>query len=595
MTQEIQGFERNNELRLVNNPDQNNFFKFVGKKLKSKTAIPALKGPNGEVHTDSISKSNCFLVMFSSVFVADNGLLPTFSRRVPAGVNIPELIISQRLVHKALSNFKSKFSRTPDGFPSAFIHQIVDFVVEPVSRIYEVSYQTGSLPLDWRTGLIAPVFKKGAPSEPLNYRPVSLTSYFCKGMEKLICSHILKFLYDHGLLTPHQHGFLSGKSCDTALLESVLDWTLAIRHKNSVDVIFLDFKKAFDSVGHAKLLFKMERYGLGGKLLEWVRAFLTERRHMVSLEGVVSNEARVGSGVPQGSVLGPILFVLFVNDIPDVVENTNVKLKLYADDVKLYAEIENSDGHIEIQEALRRISEWAAEWQLSLAIPKCKALTISHNRFPPIYPYSLFESELDRVEQFRDLGVIVNSRLNFSQHCLEISRKAFIRVNLLFRIIKHLDFHYYITAYKTYVRPIVETCSVVWAPWTERDVSVLEAVQRSFSFRLFRKFNCPYSGYLYRCRICGLESLKTRRLKLDLLFLFKLLHGYVRSGVTQFLRFDRSGLGLVPYYGTDRTAHVFPDRIVKCYNAIPEHIRQSTLVVFSEYLDKNIYVIIERY
>ena len=216
--------------------------------------------------------------------------------------------------------------------------------------------------------IITPIFKKVSPSDLSNYRPISLTPTYCKILESLISADLIEFLNDHNLISKHQHGFLKKQSTVTNLLGSVNDWTLSLSSSKSVVIAYIDFQRAFDSVSHPKLLHKLKHHGIDGNLLFWISLFLTGRRQSVKIGSSFSKFSPVSSGVPQGSVLGPILFNLFVNDITDNLDNTTTS-KMFADDIKIYSEFNTNTTTCNLQTHLDLICIWSSIWQLTISQP----------------------------------------------------------------------------------------------------------------------------------------------------------------------------------------------------------------------------------
>ena len=219
----------------------------------------------------------------------------------------------------------------------------------PLAHLYRRSLDTGLLPQDWTVARVVPIYKKGDRQSPSNYRPISLTAVPCKILESLIRDQMLSHLTEQRLLSEHQHGFRPKRSCSTQLLEVLDAWTRELECGNPVDVVYLDFQKAFDSVPHLRLLSKLRSYGITGKLLDWIASFLTGRKQQVVLEGHRSDWSDVASGVPQGSVLGPLLFLVYVNDLPDIIQ---CGIKLFADDTKMYTSVSSTDDAALLQSDL---------------------------------------------------------------------------------------------------------------------------------------------------------------------------------------------------------------------------------------------------
>ena len=210
-----------------------------------------------------------------------------------------------------------------------------------------------------------PIHKKGKRSQPNNYRPVSLTSVTCKILEHVICHHIWEHLEQHNILSDFQHGFRKRRNCETQLILTLHDLVSAVNEGKRVDAFILDFSKAFDRVPHGRLLYKLNHYGINGNLLAWVEDFLSERTQSVALAGVSSMPCRVTSGVPQGTVLGPLLFLLYVNDLPSCISSS---IRLFADDCLLYRTINDSNDSLSLQNDLNALSKWESSANQTLGV-----------------------------------------------------------------------------------------------------------------------------------------------------------------------------------------------------------------------------------
>jgi hypothetical protein len=272
------------------------------------------------------------------------------------------------MVQDQLKKLNPSKSAGPDGLHARFLREAQDELVRPLTILFNKSIQEGKLPQDWKCGQISPIFKKGK-SAAGNYRPVSLTSIACKMLEGIIRSALL----DHmkATFTDCQHGFMSGRSCTTQLLDTVDIWTRLLDEGNAVDVIFLDFAKAFDSVPHQRLLTKLQGFSVDGKLHSWISDFLCGRRQRVVVNGAHSSWSEVLSGIPQGSVLGPLLFICYVNDMPDAVQGL---IKMFADDTKVFNKVNTPSEQMSLQEDLRSLEDWSLKWQLRFNADKCKVM-----------------------------------------------------------------------------------------------------------------------------------------------------------------------------------------------------------------------------
>ena len=229
---------------------------------------------------------------------------------------------------------------------------------------------SGTIPQDWKDANVTPLRKKGSWTDCNDYRPVSLTSQVVKVLERLVLNALLDFTERNQIISCEQHGFQKGCSYTTQLLECIADWTKGHKDKacSGTDAIYLDFSKAFDSVPHQRLIYKFQQLGISGNLLQWIKAFLIRRRQHVILRNGASSWRDVISGVPQGTILGPMFFLLFVNDMPDVVSST---AKMFADDTKLYRNIYSANDCKDLQEDLNALSAWSHHWLLHFNASKC--------------------------------------------------------------------------------------------------------------------------------------------------------------------------------------------------------------------------------
>ena len=280
-----------------------------------------------------------------------------------------------------LRKLKSNSAAGPDRLPPIFFKQTAHELAFPLSVIFRTFIDLHALPAEWRHANITPIFKKGSRSDPANYRPIALTCCCCKILESIIAAKLIQYLHVHKLINKQQHGFLKHHSTCTNLIESLNDWTLSISDHDAIVVGYVDFARAFDFVSHPKLIIKLQSYGINGNLLFWIQAFLSNQTQAVRVGSSLSSSRHVISGIAQGSVLGPLLFNLFINDVTD--QFTNVTAKLFADDVKIYTRLSSPAAAINFQHHLNLIQSWATTWQIGISYAKCNILQIGTQRNQP--------------------------------------------------------------------------------------------------------------------------------------------------------------------------------------------------------------------
>ena len=284
--------------------------------------------------------------------------------------------------------------------------------------------------MDWKDANICPLFKKNDRTIPSNYRPVSLTCILCKMLEHIICSNMMSYFEDNHLLNNRQHAFRRNHSCETQLVNVIDDWAKAIDKTQQTDIFILDFEKAFDTVPHELLKTKLHGYGVNKKTLNWIDSFLSGRRQSVVVNGTKSSNQEVASGVPQGTVLGPILFLTHINDIT---ENVSSETRLFADDCVCYREIKTLEDCEELQKDIDTLGAWAVKWGMRFQPVKCNMMRLSRKREHLKFKYKLTGTELEFLEKIKYLGVTITNDLHWGKHIDEICNKGFQTLGLLRR------------------------------------------------------------------------------------------------------------------------------------------------------------------
>ena len=393
----------------------------------------------------------------------------------------------------------------------------------PFKYLFDRTIREGKIPTEWKKAEVKPIFKKGDRGTPGNYRPVSLTSVVCKIFEGFIRDALGDHLLTNGILANDQFGFTKGRSCVTQLLVTINDWVESLENGEPVDAVYLDLQKAFDTVSHKHLIFKLQAYGIEGKLLAWISDFLTDRTQYVNVNESFSDKSKVTSGVPQGSVLGPTLFLYFINDLPDHVES---KVKIFADDTKAYSNVnENEESKRKIQRCIDGLVLWADTWFMRFNGQKCKVMHIGKQNPNHVY-YINHGNErkvLEATKVEKDLGVYVDPCLSFESHINNVVLKANRISGLLVRTITNKSKYVMVPLFKTLVRPILEYGNPVWSPNLRKHIDLIEGVQRGFSRRIQGTDNMSYEQ---RLKYLNLPSLEFRRLRGDLIEVYKITHGF---------------------------------------------------------------------
>lgn len=371
----IRDLEIQKEREVIESNNLGTFYKFVNSKIKSSSEVCAVMDANGNPVVDDYGKANVLNNYFSSIGVAEGSVDQTIfnadNDTVFCGQFMESVDFDCLKIVNAAKRIKAKCKMSCDheGFPTILIKKMIDVLCYPLSLIYNSFISVGKLPTSWKTAVITPIFKKGLASDPANYRPISCTSIFCKLLERIIATELTDNLQKAKLLDANQHGFIRGKSTVTNLIESIGDWTEAMDSQRTTTIIYIDFKKAFDSVPHQKLILKLKLYGISGNLLSLITNFLSYRTQKTKVGSSVSEMRNVNSGVIQGSSLGPLLFLLYINDISSIFQSST-SVKIFADDFKLYACTKTLIDEFKLQNDLNKLYIWSQKWQLPISIKK---------------------------------------------------------------------------------------------------------------------------------------------------------------------------------------------------------------------------------
>ena len=428
---------------------------------------------------------------FKSVFTVDDGHVPQVSFTQSSAEHVPQMdiAVSEEGVLALLNNLNHRKGMGPDNLSPALLKFLAVDIAPILTLIFKHSLNTGGVPLDWKHANVVPVFKKGDKKAPLNYRPISLTSVSSKVIEHIIAHNIRDYLDQNNILSETQHGFRKKHSCESQLIHTISDLANFNNLNTQVDVLVLDFSKAFDTVSHDKLIHKLRSYGLNANVVTWIQHWLLDRTFCVIVNGKTSPPTQVTSGVPQGSVLGPLLFLLYINDLPESLNCPKTSIRLFADDAILFRPIECASDSLLLQDQLCRVAAWAESWQLRFNANKCTSTSVEPVRFSHIYNYC--GTSLISSQSFLYLGILVSSTLNFNEHINRIIRKANGTLFMLMRTLKNTSPNVKRTAYYSVCRPLLEYASEIWSPHFDYSIQDLESINRK-AFRWannLRKFD----------------------------------------------------------------------------------------------------------
>ena len=575
--------------KLKDNPKY--FFSYAKQFSKTRAKINLLIDKDGNMVQEDSKMADIFQNQYTSVFSDPNSTTtkePSFT--VPT-VMFPltdeDLHFTQADIVKAIKEIDESSACGPDDIPAIVLKRCCNTISEPILYIWEQSFETAIIPQLYKEQIITPVHKKGSRAKPEEYRPVSLTSHVIKTFERVMRDIIVDFLERNVIIWANQHGFRKGRSCLTQLLHHVDDILNNFTLNQDTDSIYLDFAKAFDKVDHNLLLKKLQRYGFQGRLLNWIEAFLTGRQQRVVVNGKLSFLAWVLSGVPQGTVLGPILFLIFINDMNSCILHSI--LRSFADDTRIMRAIKTTEDSALLQEDLNRVIKWASDNNMLLHQDKFEVLNHSTGKnallkqlpfTSELYCYQTTEGTLYPQDSVKDLGVLITTDLCWTPHIRSIAKKATSMSAWVFSVFQNRSVEAMLTLYKTMVRSHLEYCCPLWNPSKIGDIQILEAVQRSFTSRIH---GFQHLDYWQRLKALNLMSLQRRRERYILVMMWKCLNQHCPNSLNISFKYsERKGnVAALPQLVKDSPARFqtcydasFAVMGPKLWNTLPKHINK---------------------
>lgn len=505
------------------------FWRYLNSTKSNDSTIPneMFLGDNHAVGGQQVCE--LFANYFQSVYdqVEPSSSLPSGLESACTGVPFSSCVLQESEVLDALEALDVSKGPGPDTVPPIFLKNCAKYIYKPLTAIYNKSLSTGEFPSKWKRSHITPIHKTGELQNIAQYRPISILSTCGKIFESLVYKKMLVFVNKH--LNVNQHGFLPHKSTATNLVEYICDISKAVDYNNEVHAIYLDFKKAFDLVNHDILIKKIASFGIHGSLLRWCESYIRNRSQLVSLKGFNSNVMQVPSGVPQGSHIGPLFFVMFINDIGNYISSN---YKLFADDLKLYRVVVADTDVADLQGDVNAVLNWCVMNRMQLNVDKCLFIRFTRKKNQSSCFYTLNGQVVKEVRSVRDLGVIIDSELCFRDHYDHIINKSSRLSGFITRQLKIFnDSFLTIYVYNSLARGILEYNSVVWNPGYQIHSDRIERVQKRFVYCLsYHDNKCKQlMSYKERLDYFKMQSLQSRRKIADSVFLYKILHQHVES------------------------------------------------------------------
>lgn len=560
-----------------NNPK---IFQYIRNITKS-TFIPSTVVYKNCSASLDIDRANLYNEYFYSVFSQSTYSLPPFSHMPSTSPSLNSINISEEEVYHALTNLDPNKAFGIDSISPALLKHCAVVLTKPLHYLFSYSIYHCCLPSEWKAHCIIPIFKSGDKTSVTNYRPISLLCVVSKVLEQIIYENVITSI--HNQISSRQFGFMKGKSTLQQLL--IFFNNIYENTKIQTDVIYLDFAKAFDRVPHNELLLKLWKIGITGDLWLWFNSYLTNRTQCVRLNGSYSSFLPVLSGVPQGSILGPLLFLVYINDLFSSIHCSNALS--FADDTKCYKPILQLLDSFQLQQDLDSLSDWSRHWNLSFNFSKFIHLSFNL-KFPTTY--FINDNAITANNTHRDLGIILSTDLSWRHHYSHISAKAYKTLGLLRRAFSHAaNTLTKKSLYLALVRSQLLYCSPLWHPYHLNDITLLERIQRRATKYILNDFTSNYKSRLINLNLFPLMYILDLY---DILFFVKSIKNPSASfNIRNYVDFcqlsTRSSANNKlkhVFSSTNKQSNFYFKRLPRIYNALPPLDLKQSFITIKVYL-----------
>ena len=532
----------------------------------------------GSKASSPTSKANLLNNFFASCFTEPQRQ-HSCSFPQPPSPTLSSVTCTHDEVFKLLSTHKVNTATGPDGISSIMLRGTATTITPALTTLFNLSLSSSTVPDEWKMSNVTPIFKSGDASKASNYRPISLLSLISKALERCIHSRVMEFLLQNKLLSDCQFGFRPKSSTQDALLTITRDWHQQLSTSRQVAAVFFDIRKAFDSVPHSQLLQSLADVGITGQLHQWFASYLSGRYQRVVLDGCSSQYQPVSSGVPQGSVLGPLLYIIFMNSISKLNLSQGTKLVLYADDILLYKPITNNGDSGDLQKDVDTILSWIKSHGLTPNHSKTKLLTITRSRQPIPISVHVEDHLISPSPSVKYLGVTLSSKLTWSDHINNTCKAAKRQIGLIHRQFHQAPSELRLKIYNTTILPKLEYCSAVWDPHLKKDIASLDSVQK-FAGRTITK-NWAMDVTELQSRL-NWQSLGTRRKNIKLKVAYNIVNNLSRIPSSSFVnhpspspRHPHNQMLFKPFVSTLAHRHSFFIDVIPLWNSLSPLIINS--------------------
>ena len=511
--------EQSNEVKAVNAIKENPkyFFSYTRKHSKVKTKVGPLLNKSKELITDKKTMANMLQKQYKSVFSSPLTTYEIHEKKCDNTLN--DIVFDENDIIDAISTLSQNSAPGPDGFPAILLKKCKEQLAKPLKMFWRNCIDMEITVDLHKCNNITPIYKGGNQGDPANYRPVSLTSHLTKVFEKIVRRNITKHIDDNNLFNPSQHGFREGRSCLSQLLSHIDEILSLLEEGKDVDVIYIDFSKAFDKVDHTILLRKLKALGIDGKLLSWIESFLKNRKQVVVVDGASSEPVQMLSGVPQGSVLGPLLFIMMISDINENIEYSS--LSSFADDTRIKKAIQSILDTFMLQRDLNRLYKWSEVNNMKLNEKKFEHLHYGKHQKSNSY-FTENSKIIKEKKSVKDLGVMISNDTNYKVHINGVIKRATQLVGWILRTFKSRDEVVMLTLWRSLVIPHLDYCSQLWNPLEKGIIQSIEQIQRSFTRNINGLKNIDYWE---RLKTLKFYSLQRRRERYIIIYTWCILEG----------------------------------------------------------------------